>query len=448
MIPSSMRTYDVVSKIAYLIGVKEAMFERDTLKPVWYEKLQEVPQARTIRCLCKIRTALLKNYEAVDDGIKFHLKNLDKMPNMFDLEDFEYLEKHDILVIKANYRVLAYIADVNRHIANNIAACRELFPLWINWEYIRDIFIMPNGTKETAIRKEHQRYKCGINNYPFHAYINLHAGENGNILLHDGKFLSLLYTAHGDRFIEIDKVSDAKAEIRNSLYDFIAAHESVAIVVDCENSDPYKLCAVLRNIAENCEETVDRIKKVILYDDVHTASTWRILNRYVDIPVEHEMIERVNDSKSLVDIRMTAGTCKEHYQNQTAAFIIVSSDSDYWGLISALPSASFLVMVEYEKFGGSMRDALENAGISYCFMDDFCKGNINDIKTGALLSEVNPYLEASVHLNVNTMLDAILARLRIEMSPVEKKHFYERYIKTMKVVISDEGDVGIVAGKY
>ena len=37
------------------------------------------------------------------------------------------------------------------------------------------------------------------------------------------------------------------------------------------------------------------------------------------------------------------------YKNDVDSFVIVSSDSDYWGLISSLPDAHFLVMIEREK---------------------------------------------------------------------------------------------------
>lgn len=81
-------------------------------------------------------------------------------------------------------------------------------------------------------------------------------------------------------------------------------------------------------------------------------------------------------------VRMTAGACKEHYQNDIDAFLLASSDSDYWGLISSLPSADFLVLAEYEKCGDSLRGALEKAGIFYCFLDDFAD-SASDIKVAA-----------------------------------------------------------------
>lgn len=81
------------------------------------------------------------------------------------------------------------------------------------------------------------------------------------------------------------------------------------------------------------------------------------------------MIERIKENKSLVDIRLTTGTCREFFQNNTDSFILVSSDSDYWGLISAMPEAHFLVLVEDEKCSPAVKKAMVDAGITYCYTD-------------------------------------------------------------------------------
>ena len=103
--------------------------------------------------------------------------------------------------------------------------------------------------------------------------------------------------------------------------------------------------------------------------------------------MEHILIERVKESKSLVDIKLTARACQEHYINKVDSFIIVSSDSDYWGLISSLPDARFLMMIEHEKSGPDLKAALVNTGIFYCYIDDFYSGNAEELKFGALIKE-------------------------------------------------------------
>lgn len=208
--------------------------------------------------------------------------------------------------------------------------------------------------------------------------------------------------------------------------------------MDCENSDPYKLCAALRNLDYRYTQ---KITSIILFDDVHTASAWRILEDFTKIPVEHMLIERVKESKSLVDIKLTARACQEYYMNHVDSFIIVSSDSDYWGLISSLPDARFLMMIEREKSGADLKAALVNMGIFYCYIDDFYSGNAEELKFGALFKEMYRYIDSSVRLNVNEMFDAALRSTRIEMADAERKQFFERYIKTMQMSIEEDGSV-------
>ena len=239
-------------------------------------------------------------------------------------------------------------------------------------------------------------------------------------------------------FTEYSKVSDAGSYIKGSIYEFIESSEKTVIVVDCENSDPYKLCATLKNLDHKYTQ---KIASIILFDDVHTASAWRILDSFTAIHVEHMMIERVKQSKSLVDVMLIARTCQEHYKNNVDSFILVSSDSDYWGLISSLPEARFLVMIERENCGPDLKNALLNAGIFYCYIDDFYSGNAEDIKLGALFKEIERYIDQTVRLNINEMFSAALKATRIEMSLSEKKQFIAKYLKTMQMEITDDGDV-------
>lgn len=211
--------------------------------------------------------------------------------------------------------------------------------------------------------------------------------------------------------------------------------------MDCENSDPYKLSATLRRLNR---AYTDKITSIILFDDVHTATAWSILERFTAIPVEHILIERIKQNKSLVDIRLTARACQEYYENKVDAFIIVSSDSDYWGLISSLPKAQFLVMIEHDKCGPDMKAALVNSGIFYCYLDDFYSGDSDELKTNAIFQEMRNYMEKAVRLNVNDMFNDALRATRIEMTPAERQQFYDKYIKTLQLSISNSGDASIV----
>ena len=110
--------------------------------------------------------------------------------------------------------------------------------------------------------------------------------------------------------------------------------------------DPYRFSATLKAIDE---ETAKKINKIILIDDVNASLAWRYFENRTSIEVTHIMIERVLSNKSLVDVRLTAEASREHYKNNVDSFVLVSSDSDYYALIEAMPDARFLVVLEKEK---------------------------------------------------------------------------------------------------
>lgn len=216
--------------------------------------------------------------------------------------------------------------------------------------------------------------------------------------------------------------------------------ENTVIAVDCENSDPYDLCAALNNLEDALR---DKISKIMLFDDVHTSSAWQVLSEHTDIPIERIEVKRLKDNKSLVDTSLTVGVCREFYTNHVDSFVLAASDSDYWSLISTLPEARYLVMVEHEKFSGKMREALEDNGIFYCYIDDFYSGAGRDIKWTALLTEMKRYLAAHLDLNVYQMMDEIFLSTRAVLSETEQHQFYEKYVKSLSLAIDGDGNASI-----
>lgn len=100
-----------------------------------------------------------------------------------------------------------------------------------------------------------------------------------------------MYEENYDHFDDISKVIDASDNTKKNIHDFLNAHDNITMLVDCENSDPYRLYATLKNLDQ--EALQGSIKKIILFDDPHTSSTWDILTKFIKIPLEHQVIERV-----------------------------------------------------------------------------------------------------------------------------------------------------------
>ena len=432
-------TYEIVSKVAYLIGVPKRIFENEHEAPKLdiYERLDKDKTARIIRHLCIIRTAIEKNFKQINELMRMEYRTILSMPEYIPPDSMNQLNSDGINFIKkSSTKLYQHIVEINRLISDRINNCKKLFPLWLNWNYVKELFVMPNGLKEEGTKEAAALYYSHKLFYPYQMYINWVPQDEGNVLYNDKKFASLLYQWNNDYFTEYSKVSDAGSYIKGSIYEFIESSEKVVVVVDCENSDPYKLCATLKNLDY---EYTQKIASILLFDDVHTASAWRILDSFTRIPIEHIMIERVKQNKSLVDIMLTARACQEHYKNNVDSFIIVSSDSDYWGLITSLSEARFLVMIEHDNCGPDLKNALVNAGIFYCYIDDFYSGNTDDIKHSALFKEMYRYIDSTVRLNVNEMFSEALRATRIEMTDAEKKQFMAQYIRTMQMTINQDG---------
>lgn len=442
-------TKNIVTRLAYITGVKDDILEQ-RYEPDCPDVLAEIrnsKEARIIRILNTVRSMMMQKYSNINNEIRYNLKNLDSI-EYFNSEDIKWLEQNNIRLLQANTTLDKYLIKVNRLIAEHINNCRGLIPEWVRWDYIKDLFVIPGtagGNDETVtqiLREERKLYTSYIMFYPFQLYLHWKPSDEGNLLSTDRKFLTVLYMQHNEIFYDNGKVMDANEETKANIYEFIDGSEAAAIIVDCENSDVYKLYAVLKNLNQN---EISKIKKIILYDDRHTNNAWKLLEHLIHIPTERIEVERVTDAKSLVDIKMTAGVCKEFYENNIQSFILVSSDSDFWGLISSLPQADFLVMIEYEKCGANIKRVLKDNDIYYCSIDDFHSGNIAEIKGLALKSQLkdilNQFNETGFwpDMNCNSFVETLYKSCRIEATPAERKNFTDKYIKSLTFGISKDG---------
>lgn len=436
-------TYEVISKVAYLLGVPQNIFEHEYEPPKmeYYRQFAVNKNARIVRNLSCLRMAIMRNFKAINDKMRMEYKTLFSMPELVPMECIMELSADGISVFKnVNKKLSQHIIEINRTLSDRINNCKSLFPMWINWDYLREIFIMPDGLTEEGTKNASKLYYENRSCYPYQIYLNWSPKDEGNILYNDKKFVTLLYQWHEDVFREMDKVSDAANFTKGNIYEFINESGKTVLLVDCENSDPYRLCAAIRNLDQ---EVMGKITKIILFDDVHTTMAWRVLEGFISIPVEYILIERIKQNKSLVDMKLAVEACREHFQEKVDSFIIVSSDSDYWGLISSLEEARFLVMLEYEKCGPDMKAALEESGIFYCYLNDFYTGNVEDLKRSVLHKEIHRYMDHSIMLNVNGMLEDVLRTARVTMSDTEKRQFLDKYIRPMQLKIDDDGNVSI-----
>ena len=248
----TVATTSLVTLVSYMMGldieIMEKRYKEQNEKRI--VDLRSERSATIIRYLSRLRTNLMLNFKKVDNEILYNLGNIDRM-EYFSADEIKQLQKWGIDVVKTNTRADKYSMHFCKLIAANIDNCKKLFPDWVNFEYIRDLFVVQGYEKEDVLKNEFGKFMANINNYPFQMYINWTPGEYGNILSNDGKFLATIYAQHGDYFEDRTKYRDAKEDTKQNIYKYIEESERVAVVVDCENSDVYKLFGVLKNLEDS-----------------------------------------------------------------------------------------------------------------------------------------------------------------------------------------------------
>ena len=76
-------------------------------------------------------------------------------------------------------------------------------------------------------------------------------------------------------------------------------------------------------------------------------------------------------------------------------------------------------------------------------MDDYCTGNISDIKNRVFYKEARKLLEGLLGFNVGEMVDEVLLNARMNVTPEERNAYVLKLEKSLHLDIDTEGNVKI-----
>lgn len=154
---SSTEKFDIVTTVAFLIGVPEVQFtsEKTTLKEDLYHTLLKNYNARLIRDISLVRVAIQKNFVKIFQEMQHDTTHMKSLTNtdLIPQDSVQRLEKADINLYAKRNSVNDFQIVLNKEMQSRIASCKSLFPDWIEWDYIRKLFIVPNGLKEEGIKE-------------------------------------------------------------------------------------------------------------------------------------------------------------------------------------------------------------------------------------------------------------------------------------------------------
>ena len=332
-------------KLQYLIGVPSQYIDN-------FDALNK-GELREIRKLCSLRSLIIDKFTEINEQFRNYVQLADISITSRLVNDLAEMG----IVIQNAHSLSRNIIELNELIDARIVKVALGFK-GIPREWICEMFHMPNGDEIDGVRTAVRKYRQYKNFYPYQKYINWPFAEtpeekrSKNIFGNDQDLHEMLAEIHSNK--------------RTQLMDFIGTAKDVVAVVDCENSDAQRLYDSLAFMKRF-------LRKIILVDDTHTNLMWdELVREYRNegVRVEHDELPRLKEQKSLVDLRMVAKTCEEYYKNHVEHFILVTSDSDIWALISSLPDADIMVLAERCKSGDLLLEALTQNHIPFVFMED------------------------------------------------------------------------------
>lgn len=410
--------FELISKCAYMTGVYESVFNNPATPPrrETYELMDSEKNARVIRHLCMLRTSIWKNFGKISTEMRATGKGVLQISDKIPQDSVRQLAEDGVEIYKGTnpgQRDLNQaLIFINQQIKERIGNCRNYFPDWVRWDWIQEIFLVPGGESVDGLKRAFAQFSNDWGNYPYTNYINIPQGEWGRLFEYDELFIKTLYGWHGMEFNDLNLVSDARGIVKDCINTFLENNNNCSVIVDCENADPYTLCAMFKgmNIGEDSP-----INRMLLVDDVHASSSWSILENYIDVPVEHIVLKRVKEDKSRTDVYVAASVCNAIYKEHADSVILVSSDSDYFGLVEALPDVSFLMLIEHSKCSGALKEALREKNVPYAYIDEFNTEGSDELRQDAVLNGVADEIKTALDLNLNEVLDRVLKQTRVSM---------------------------------
>ncbi len=440
---SALRKYskNIALTIGILLGVHEEQLVRrlefpDEFTPV-KEAVLKNEDAVAIRHLNNIRSNLMLHFKDVSRSLRnlsASFTPLDKM-ELFK-EDFKVINKMSISIITGKTDINEYLKRINTEIVKRIDKTESLFPEWVRFKHIRTMFTMPSNIEE-----ESKKFQSNQSLYPFQRYFYWREPFDCRYILStDFDLLSVIYRNGNETFNDTDRVCDASDNVKNNINEFINRASKIQVFIDGENADPYRFASAIESLKDHEIEKINKI--VVYYDSEHTTKAWTMLKHFTyGIEVEAIPVDRVTESKSLVDHRLVFGISKAIYKEDVDSVILVSSDSDFWSVIDASDDVRYLVMVESEKCGFEFKSLLWDKDVFYCYLDKFITPDDDRFFNLVFKSELEKKLKERFTLgNAKELLSSVLFACRATVSKAEEDMLFEKYIKNIVVRINHDGD--------
>ena len=157
--------------------------------------------------------------------------------------------------------------------------------------------------------------------------------------------------------------------------------------------------------------------------------------------VDNEKIFTATDRGGTgIEFAYKAGTDKQYTYKQ---FTFTNNDnlSDFWGLISSLnEDTNFLVLVEGNKCGKDIKQALIDNETYYCNLDNFGTAAVADLKFNIIENSLRQVLDSLPLYNLKDLLEGCYTDLKVNVSPEEKTNHFKKFSSRISFKLTESGD--------
>lgn len=151
---------------------------------------------------------------------------------------------------------------------------------------------------------------------------------------------------------------------------WLTRRSHVQVFVDCDNVSYPHMIAVLDTM-----ESWSNVDTIHLFIDDKATHAWHTLDWYEKV-VMHR-VERIKSEKSIADVQIATYITQQVYEANCKDIVLMSSDSDFAGLLGTLRNVSIAVGYDFARMSGSYKKWLaEHKFPFFNTAEFFCRGKV------------------------------------------------------------------------
>ena len=132
---------EIVTRVAFLCGVADYHFtgEKRFFMQNVYETLKKDGKALLIRNLCLLRNSIEHNFKKISNAMTREGRAFFGLKEYYPQAALSFIEDQGIRLPTSSRMLSDILGEINKTISDRINNCKDIFPTWVNWEYLREL---------------------------------------------------------------------------------------------------------------------------------------------------------------------------------------------------------------------------------------------------------------------------------------------------------------------